>query len=363
MRWNFWTGKMLGVVAVVALLAMAGCDSAGPTTGTTTKGTGPAGGSGDPSLTGKIEIDGSSTVFKLTQAVAQEFSKANPGVSLKVDKSGTGGGFKNFVLGKLDICDASRPATEKDISDCKASGVGFIELPVCFDALTVAVNEQNDWCKDITTAELKKLWEPAPEGQEHPVQKWSDLRAGWPNEKISLYGAGTDSGTFEYFTEAIVGKKNSSRPDYTASEDDNTIVLGIEGDKYALGYLPYAYYAPRESTLNAVAISWDKNPAGPDPVLPSRATVEGAKYNPLSRPLFIYVNRQAAERPEVKAFVDYYLQNGVKMSERVKYIPLKQEAYDMGHNRFKNLQVGTGFGGHAEFGLPIEEVLKREPKS
>lgn len=365
MRRNIGISKTLcaAAMALFCILSGSGCDSAGPApaTGPTATGTGAT--TGDAALSGKIEIDGSSTVFKLTQAVAQEFSKANSGVSLKVDKSGTGGGFKKFVTGSLDICDASQPIQAEQMASCKQNRVEYVELPVCFDAITIAVNEQNDWCKELTTAELKKLWQPAPEGQPHPVQKWSDLREGWPNEKISLYGAGTDSGTFEYFTEAIVEKKKSSRPDYTASEDDNAIVLGIEGDKFALGYLPYAYYAPREGTLNAVAVSWDKNPAGPDPVLPSRETVEGAKYNPLSRPLFIYVNRQAAERPEVKAFVDFYLQNGVKMALRVKYIPLKQEAYMMGQSRFKDLKVGTGFGGHSEFGLPVEEILKREPKS
>jgi phosphate transport system substrate-binding protein len=353
--------RIVWALVLPLLMGIFGCD--GTPTGAPVGGVSGGAATGGEELSGKIVIDGSSTVFKLSQAVAQEFAKANPGVALKVDKSGTGGGFKKFVTGDLDICDASRPIQESEMAKCKESGVEYIELPVCFDALTVAVNEQNDWCKEIATEELKKLWEPAPEGKDHPAMKWSDIREGWPNEKINLFGAGTDSGTFEYFTEAIVGKKNSSRSDYTASEDDNAIVLGIEGDKFALGYLPYAYYAPREGSLNAVAVGWEKNPAGKDPVLPSRETVESAKYNPLSRPLFIYVNRRAAERPEVKAFVEFYLQNGVQMAERVKYIPLKQEAYDMGAARFGKLQTGTGFAGHSEFGLPVEEILQREPKS
>jgi phosphate transport system substrate-binding protein len=359
MRRKLLWGWMLGLLAGTALSV--GCDVVPPPA--TKGGTTPAAAGPGHTVSGKLEIDGSSTVFKLTQAVAQEFSKVNPGVSIKVDKSGTGGGFKKFVTGQLDVCDASRPITEKEMTDCQSHGVEYIELPVCFDALTIAVNEQNTWCKDITTEELKKLWEPAPEGKDHPVTKWSDLRKEWPADKITLFGAGTDSGTFEYFTEAIVNKKNSSRADYTASEDDNTIVLGIEGDKNALGYVPYAYFAPRESTLNAVGVSWDKNPAGSEAVLPSRETVEGAKYNPLSRPLFIYVNRKSAERPEVKAFVEFYMQNGGQMAVRVKYIPLKQQAYDMGLARFGELKTGTGFGGHTEFGLPVEEILKREPKS
>jgi phosphate transport system substrate-binding protein len=338
--------------ALVALL-VAGCDIAPPTTSST-----PGGGAGGSDLAGKIEIDGSSTVFKLSQAVAQEFHKLNPAVAIKVDKSGTGGGFSNFVLGKLDICDASRPIQEKEIQLCKDHGVEYIELPICFDAITIAVNEQNSWCQEITVADLKKLWEP-----DSKITKWKELRSEWPDTKINLFGAGTDSGTFEYFTEAIVGKKGASRSDYTASEDDNVIILGIEGDKQALGYVPFAYYSPRESSLNAVAISWDKNPKGPEAVLPSRETVESAKYNPLARPLFIYVNRKSAERAEVKAFVEFYLKNGVKMSERVKYIPLRQEEYAMCLARFAKLQTGTAFGGHSEFGLTIEEILKREPKS
>lgn len=343
--------RQLVLLALLLTTGIAGCDLAPPPPRS-------QGGSSSPSsLSGKIEIDGSSTVFKLTQAVAQEFHKQNPGVSLKVDKSGTGGGFANFVLGKLDICDASRPIQESEIEQCKTNKVSYIELPICFDALTVAVSEQNDWCREITVAELKKLWEP-----DSKVEKWKDLRPNWPDAKITLYGAGTDSGTFEYFTEAIVGKKKASRSDYTASEDDNVIILGIEGDKYALGYVPYAYYAPRESTLNAVAISWDKNPKGPEPVLPSRQTVESARYNPLARPLFLYVNRQALERPEIKAFLEFYLQNGVKMSERVKYIPLQQAEYELCLKRLANKQTGTAFGGHSEFGLTIEEILEREPK-
>jgi phosphate transport system substrate-binding protein len=348
-------GWAWAAASLMALAVAAGCDVAPPppTTGTGASSTGGIG----AALTGKIEIDGSSTVFKLTQAVAQEFNKQNPGVALKVDKSGTGGGFKTFVLGSLDICDASRPIQESEMQKCQDNKVEYIELPVCFDALTVAVNEQNTWCKDMTVAELQKLWAP-----DSKVTKWKDIRPDWPDAEIKLFGAGTDSGTFEYFTEAIVGKKNASRSDYTASEDDNVIVLGVEGDKNALGYLPYAYYAPREATLNAVAISWEKNPKGPEAVLPSRQTVEAAKYNPLARPLFFYVNRKAAERPEIKAFVEFYLRNGVKMAERVKYIPLQQPEYEMGLARFGKLQTGTAFGGHAEFGLTIEEILKREPK-
>jgi phosphate transport system substrate-binding protein len=308
-------------------------------------------------LSGKIEIDGSSTVYKLSQAVAQEFTKTHSGVKMKVDKSGTGGGFKKFVKGELDICDASRPIQESELKLCAENGVEFIELPICFDALTIAVNRGNDWAESITTDELKKLWEP---GADSKITKWNQIRPEWPDHKISLFGAGTDSGTFEYFTEAICEKKGASRSDYTASEDDNAIILGIEGDKYALGYVPFAYYAPRTKTLKALKVDWTKKMTGP--VEPSRENVEHAKYNPLSRPLFIYVNRKAAERPEVKGFVDYYVSNGRKLSEAVKYIPLRAEAYDLVKVRFDKLQIGTAFGGHTEFGLPVEEILQREIK-
>jgi phosphate transport system substrate-binding protein len=309
-------------------------------------------------LGGKIAIDGSSTVFKLSQAVAQEFSRTNKGVAIKVDKSGTGGGFKKFVTGSLDICDASRPIQEKEMADCKKNGVEYIELPICFDAVTIAVNAKNAWCDSMTTAELKKLWEPAADKK---VTKWSQIREGWPDEKIALFGQGTDSGTFEYFTEVINEKKGASRSDYTASEDDNVIVLGVEGNKNALGYLPYAYYAARTKTMKAVKIEWSGHEKGA--VLPSPETVKSGKYSPLSRPLFIYINLKAAKRPEIKAFVDFYIEHGYKMSEVVKYIPLEKTAYKVIEDRFDSLKTGTGFGGKTEFGLPIEEILKREPKS
>lgn len=309
-------------------------------------------------LSGKIVVDGSSTVYKLSQAIAQEFSKAHS-VQMKVDKSGTGGGFKKFVKGEIDICGASRPIQESELKQCAENKVEFIELPVCFDALTIAVNKQNDWAESITTDELKKLWEP---GAAEKITRWNQIRPEWPNHKISLFGAGTDSGTFEYFTESICEKKGASRSDYTASEDDNALILGIEGDKYALGYVPYAYYAPRIATLKALKVEWTKDPKMSGPVEPSRENVEHARYNPLSRPLFIYVNRKAAERSEIKGFVDFYLDNGRKLSEVVKYIPLREDAYGLVKKRFDSMQTGTAFGGHTEFGVPVEEILTREVK-
>lgn len=341
-------------IAVLTIAWGCSCDNTapGPTTGN-------GGAGGTEKLSGKIVVDGSSTVYKLSQAVAQEFSKVHK-VQMKVDKSGTGGGFKKFVKGELDICGASRPIQESELKQCAENGIEFIELPVCFDALTIAVNKQNTWADSITTDELKMLWEP---GAADKIKKWNQIRPEWPDQNITLYGAGTDSGTFEYFTEAICGKKGSSRTDYTASEDDNQLIVGIEGDPHALGYVPFAYFASRTKTLKALKVDWSKDPKMSGPVEPSRETVENAKYNPLSRPLFIYVNKTAAVRPEIKAFIDFYIDNGRKLSEIVKYIPLREEAYGLVKKRFDEQQTGTAFGGHTEFGIPVEEILTREVKN
>ena len=306
-----------------------------------------------------VKIDGSSTVYPATEAVAEEFQKAQKGaVNVTVGISGTGGGFKKFCRGETDISDASRPILKEEMELCKQNGIEYIELPICFDALTVAVNPKNDWVTSITVAELKKIWEP--EAQEK-ITHWNQVRPEWPKEKLLLFGAGSDSGTFDYFTEAVTGKAKASRGDFTASEDDNVLVQGIEGNRYALGYIPFAYYAPHADRMKALAIDWDKDQHGP--VLPSQENVLKGIYNPLSRPLFIYVNRKAAERPEVKAFVEFYLKHGAELVAEVKYLPLPTKAYEMGMARFKKLQTGTGFGGVPEVGLPVEDILQREPTS
>lgn len=318
--------------------------------------TGDAGSAG----TGVIKIDGSSTVFPLTEAVAEEFQKAKQGkVKVTVGISGTGGGFKKFVRGELDIADASRPILKEEMEQAKANGIEYIELPVCFDALTIVVNPQNDWVSSVTVEDLKKMWEPEAQGK---ITHWNQVRPEWPNEKIALFGAGSDSGTFDYFTEAIVGKSKSSRGDYTASEDDNVLVQGIAGNKYALGYLPYAYYASNTAKLKAVGISWSKNSVQ-EAVMPTLENVLAGKYNPLSRPLFLYVSRKAADKPDVKEFVDFYLRNAAKLGAEVRYLQLPDTAYQMGLERFRSLQTGTGFGGVPEVGLHIEEIMKRPPRS
>jgi phosphate transport system substrate-binding protein len=307
-----------------------------------------------------IKIDGSSTVFPITEAVAEEFQKAKRGtVKVTVGISGTGGGFKKFVRGELDISDASRPILKEEMEQARAGGIEYIELPVCFDALTVVVNPQNDWIDSMTVEDLKKIWEPDAQGK---ITNWNQVRPDWPNEKIALFGAGSDSGTFDYFTEAIVGKAKSSRGDYTASEDDNVLVQGIAGNKYALGYLPYSYYASNTAKLKALGIEWSKNSVK-GAIMPTLDNVLQGTYNPLSRPLFLYVSRKSAEKPEVKEFVDFYLQNASKLAGEVKYLQLPDSAYQMGLERFRSMQTGTGFGGVPEVGLHIEEILKRPPKS
>jgi phosphate transport system substrate-binding protein len=304
-----------------------------------------------------IKIDGSSTVFPVTEAVAEEFQNSTGGkAKVTVGIAGTGGGFKKFARGETDISDASRPILTSEIKACKAAGIEYIELPICFDALTVAVNPANDWVKSITVAELKKIWEPEAQGK---ITKWNQIRPEWPDKEMKLFGAGSDSGTFDYFTEAVVGKAKSSRGDFTASEDDNTLVQGIEGDKYALGYIPFAYYEPHASRMKALAVDWEK---GAGAVLPSSANVIAGTYSPLSRPLFIYVNKKSLEKPEVKQFVEFYLKNVKELATEVKYTPLPEKAYELATARLAKQETGSVFGGVPEVGLKIEDLLTRELK-
>src|SRR5215212_4379721 len=303
-----------------------------------------------------IAIDGSSTVFPVAEALAEEFQKSKKGqVRVTVGISGTGGGFKKFCRGETDISNGSRPILKEEIEACKQAGIEFYELPIAFDALTVAVSPKNTFVGEcMTVADLKKIWEPAAQGK---VMQWADVKQGWPNQKITLYGAGSDSGTFDYFTEAVVGKAKASRGDYTASEDDNTLVQGISNDKHALGYIPYAYYEPNKKRLKAVAVD-----GGHGPVLPSRETVESGTYQPLSRPMFIYVSTKAAGKAEVKRFVEFYLAQAPSLVPQVKYVPLPPQAYELALSHFKNGKIGTAFQGVSTIGLKIEDLLRREAK-
>jgi phosphate transport system substrate-binding protein len=273
--------------------------------------------SADKKMKGNVRIDGSSTVYPISEAVAEEFNAQYPRVRVTIGVSGTGGGFKKFTVGETDINNASRPIKGKEIAKAGEEGVGFIELPVAFDGLSVVLNPQNDWVDHFTTEELQRIWQP-----ESDVMYWSDVRPEWPNEKIKLYGPGTDSGTFDYFTEAINGESGASRADYQASEDDNVLVQGVAGDRYALGYFGYAYYAENADRLSLVQVD-----GGAGCISPSQQTIESGTYAPLSRPLFLYVNTQSVTRPEVDAFMHYALMNGAELIAPTGYIPLTEAQY------------------------------------
>jgi phosphate transport system substrate-binding protein len=304
-----------------------------------------------------VKIDGSSTVYPITEGVAEDFQKAKKNaVKVTVGISGTGGGFKKFCRGETDISNASRPILQKEMDDCKAAGVEYIELPVAFDALTVVVNPKNQWLKQATVEELKKLWEPAAQGK---ITRWNQVNPSWPDAPIKLFGAGADSGTFDYFTEAIVGKSKSSRGDFTASEDDNVLVQGVSQDANALGFFGYAYYAENQNRVKAVPIV-DK--PGGKAVAPSEATVLDGTYQPLSRPIFIYVNTKSLAKPEVKEFTEYMLKNAPAIAKEVKYVPLPAQAYTIGQDHVNKMKKGTVFGGKSEVGVRIEELLAREAK-
>jgi phosphate transport system substrate-binding protein len=305
-------------------------------------------------LSGVVKIDGSSSLFPVTEAAAEEFQLATKGkVKVTLGEGGTGSGFKRLLRGEIDLCDASRPITNDEREVARQAGIAFIELPVCFDALTVAVHPSNP-LESISTADLKTMW--SPEAQE-TVLRWSDVHRDWPDEELVLFGAGASSGTFEYFTGAVNGKARSSRGDYTASEDDNVLVQGIAGNRHSLGYIPFAYFEPNRNRLKALAIDWDKDTEGP--VAPNLENVEQGKYNPFSRPLFLYVNAKEAERPEVRAFVEFYLRNARAFATEQNYLPLPEAAYGLVLERFAQLQSGTAFDGEPAFGLGVEEILKR----
>jgi len=303
-----------------------------------------------------VKVDGSSTVFPITEAVAEEFQKAKKQqVKVTVGISGTGGGFKKFCRGETDISGASRPILKKEMDDCKAAGIEYVELPVAFDALTVVINPKNAFIKQLTVAEMKKMWEPAAQGK---VMKWNQVNPQWPDAPMKLFGPGADSGTFDYFTEAVVGKSKSSRGDFTASEDDNVLVQGVARDVNGLGYFGYAYYVENRDKLKAVPIVNEKG----QPVLPSLEAVIAGSYSPLARPIFIYVNSKALGKGEVKEFVQYYMTHGAKLAREVKYVPLPDAAYKTAWEHVVKGKKGTVFGGTPEVGITIDELLKREAK-
>jgi phosphate transport system substrate-binding protein len=309
-----------------------------------------------PAYSQIVKIDGSSTVFPVTEAVAEDFQKAKKNqIKVTVGISGTGGGFKKFCRNETDISGASRPILKKEMDDCKAAGVEYFELPVAFDALTVVINPKNTFIKQLTIAEMKKMWEPSAQGK---VTKWNQVNPAWPDAPMKLFGPGADSGTFDYFTEAVVGKSKSSRGDFTASEDDNVLVQGVSRDVNGLGYFGFAYYVENRDKLKAVPIVNEKG----QPVLPSFDAVIAGTYTPLARPIFIYVNAKSLDKPEVKEFVEYYMTHGAKLAKEVKYVPLPDAAYRTAWEHVTKGKKGTVFGGIAEVGITIEELLRREAK-
>ncbi|MBI4714594.1 MAG: PstS family phosphate ABC transporter substrate-binding protein [Nitrospirae bacterium] len=306
-----------------------------------------------------IKVDGSSTVYPITEAVAEEYQKVSK-VKVTVGISGTGGGFKKFCNGETDISDASRPIKISEVEMCRDNGINYIELPVAYDGLSVVVNPKNNWAQSMTVKELKMLWEPAAQKK---ITKWSQVRAGWPNEEIHLFGPGVDSGTYDYFTEATVGKEHSSRGDFTSSEDDNVLVQGIATDRLALGFFGLAYYEENQDKLKLVGIDDEKDGNGKGPILPSVKTVEDGTYQPLARPIFIYVSAKSMNKPEVREFVNFYLKNASGLVREVGYISLPAKVYDLAQKRFEQQKTGSVFGGGgSKVGLSIESLLSAESK-
>ncbi len=339
--------RYLTLLLGVLLVILSACGGGQPTT------------TADSSLQGLIQADGSSTVYPITEAMAEEFQKRYPGVRITVGISGTGGGFKRFCAGEIDMNGASRPIKAVEQAACRANGVDYIELPVAFDGIAVVVHPDNTWVDYLTVEELRRIWAPEAQGQ---VTRWRHVRPEWPDKPLNLFGPGVDSGTYDYFTVAVVGQEGQSRGDFQASEDDNVLVQGVASDPYALGFFGYAYYEQNRDRLHAVPID-DGNPAnGEGPITPSPETIKEGTYQPLSRPIFIYVNAAAAERPEVAAFIRFYLdpENAAVLVREVGYVPLPDRVYTLAFRRFEERITGSVFGGGAQVGVSLEELLRRE---
>jgi phosphate transport system substrate-binding protein len=317
-------------------------------------GTGPGG----AAAAGTVAIDGSSTVYPISEAVSEEFRRTNPDVRVTVGISGTGGGFKKFCAGEIDISDASRPIKPTEVEACAAKKIEYIELPVAYDGLAVVVHPKNDWAKCMTVKELKTLWAPEAQGK---VMRWNQVRPSWPDKEVHLLGPGVDSGTYDYFTEAVVGKEHSSRGDFQSSEDDNTLVQGIATDTGALGFFGFAYYDENKDKLGLVSIDDEKAETGAGCIAPTKQTVENGTYQPLSRPLFIYVKRSSADDPTVKKFVDFYLANARSLVDEVGYIALPSDAEKLVRARFESRTVGSVFAGKgSQVGVTVTALLKKE---
>jgi phosphate transport system substrate-binding protein len=318
----------------------------------------PAGEGSDETASALITVDGSSTVFPIAEAVAEEFGKANRNVRTPtVGISGTGGGFQKFCRGETDISNASRPIRPAEIEACAKAGIEYIEVPIAYDGLAIVVNPKNTWATTITVAELKTMWAPEAQGK---VTRWNQVRAAWPDREIRLFGAGVDSGTYDYFTEATVGKEGASRGDFTSSEDDNVIVQGVASDELALGFLPLAYVEANREKLKIVPVEDGKADNGAGPITPSAQTVRDGTYQPLSRPLFIYVSRKAADRPEIQQFVQMFFDR-TDLIKEVGYIELTPQIYELARKHFADKKTGTAFGeGGSQVGMTLEQLLAKE---
>lgn len=301
-----------------------------------------------------VKVDGSSTVYPITEGIAEDFQKQTR-VKVTVGISGTGGGFKKFCRGETDIQNASRPILEKEMEECKKANIDYIELPVAFDALTVVVSLKNDFVKQLTISELRRMWEPSAQGK---ITNWNQINPSFPNRPLKLFGAGSDSGTFDYFTEAVTGKSKSSRGDYTASEDDNVLVTGVSNEVGGIAYFGYAYYAENTKRIRPVAIVNKDGKA----IIPSEKSVMDGSYNPLSRPIMIYINAKSLDKPDVLKFSEFYMKNASRISKEVKYVPLPDKVYSNNLKIISDRRVGTIFGGHNEVGMTVEDLVKRDVK-
>lgn len=301
-----------------------------------------------------VRIDGSSTVYPITEGVAEDFQKATK-IRVTVGVSGTGGGFKKFCRGEIDIANASRPITLKEIEDCTKQGVKFYEMPVAFDAMTVVIHPKNNFISQLTIEQLRKMWEPSAQGK---ITRWNQIDPKWPDQRISLFGPGADSGTFEYFTEAVNGKSKASRGDFTASEDDNILVKGVSTHPFGLGYFGYAYYEENKTKVKAVPIVNKDGVA----VYPSEKSVMDGTYNPLARPIFIYVKESSLKEPHVRRFVEFYMKNASRITKEIKFVPLPEKVYVANLKHIENNRVGSVFGGHNKVGMTIEELVNAEVK-
>ena len=352
------TPKLFVAIIVAALgalvLAMTACGGGEPAQSTSQSqpatGAPPAKGSAD--LSGTIEIDGSSTTYPITEAMAEEFGDSTDGnVKVVVGISGTGGGFKKFCAGETVISNASRPIQQKEIDLCAEAGIEYVEIPVAIDGLSVMVNPGNDFVECVTIDELHTLWRPEAE---ETVTKWSEVRAGWPDREVRLYGPGTDSGTFDYFTETVNGDSGASRGDFLASEDDNVLVTGIGGDPNSLGYFGYAYYSENQDRLKIVGID-----GGNGCITPSDETINNGAYSPLSRPLFIYVRADVLEEPHIRGFLEFYLSEGSReLISETGYIPFEDTVYGLAMAKVQGAITGAAFGGDARLSGTVEEVLR-----